>query len=120
MLTFSEAVLKGTGTIEIHSGSATGTLVESYDAATNTANLSVSGNTLTINPTANLANSTHYFVVLGNGSIKDLAGNSYAGASDYDFTTADPYAAGGSSGGGSSTAILAGVGALGLLAIVVL
>ncbi|NTW81978.1 MAG: Ig-like domain-containing protein [Chlorobiaceae bacterium] len=120
VLTFSEAIQKGAGKIEIHSGSASGTLLESYDAASNTANLSVSGNTLTINPTANLANSTHYFVVLGNASIKDLAGNSYAGASDYDFTTADPYAASGSSGGGSSVAILAGVGALGLLAFVVL
>ncbi len=87
VLTFSEAIQKGTGTIEIHSGSATGTLVESYDAATNTANLSVSGNTLTINPTANLANGTQYFVVLNNGSVKDLAGNSYAGTTTYDFTT---------------------------------
>ncbi|MFZ4802729.1 MAG: hypothetical protein ACOYLR_12400, partial [Chlorobium sp.] len=30
---------------------------------------------------------THYFVTLSNGSIKDLASNSYAGTDTYDFTT---------------------------------
>ncbi|MEI7537132.1 MAG: Ig-like domain-containing protein, partial [Comamonadaceae bacterium] len=71
-LTFSEAIQRGTGVIEIHSGSATGSLVASYDAATS-ANLAIRGTTLTINPTADLASGTHYFVTLSNGSIKDLA-----------------------------------------------
>ena len=88
VLTFSEAIQKGIGTIIIHSGSATGTVLESYDAATSN-NLSVSGSTLTINPTADLANGTHYFVTFENGSIDDLAGNHYAGTAAYDFTTAD-------------------------------
>ena len=61
--------------------------MESYDASAST-NISVSGSMLTINPTANLANGTHYFVSLAAGSIKDLAGNSYAGTTTYDFTTA--------------------------------
>jgi len=87
VLTFSEAIQKGSGLIEIHSGSAAGTLVASYDAATST-NLTVSGNILDINPTADLANGTHYFVTLAAGSVKDLAGNSYAGTTAYDFSTA--------------------------------
>ena len=87
VINFSEAVQKGAGTIQIHTGSAAGTVVASYDAATS-ANLAVSGTTLTINPTADLANGTHYFVTLDAGSIKDAAGNSYAGTSSYDFTTA--------------------------------
>ena len=86
VLTFSEAIQKGSGSIVIHSGSATGTAVATYDAATS-GNLSVSGNTLTINPTADLAAGTQYFVTLDAGSIKDLAGNSYAGTTTYDFTT---------------------------------
>ena len=89
VLTFSEAIAKGKGTIAIHSGSATGPVVETYDTATNTSNLTVSGSTLTINPSANLSDSTHYFVTIDSGSINDLAGNHYAGTSTYDFTTAD-------------------------------
>ena len=60
-VTFSESIQKGTGIIAIHSGSATGTVVESYNAALST-NLSISGNTLTINPTSNLASNTQYYV----------------------------------------------------------
>ena len=89
VLTFSEAIQKGTGTIVIHSVSATGPVVQSYDVATSS-NLTISGNTLTINPSSDLANSTHYFVTLNSGSIKDIAGNSYAGTSSYDFTTVVP------------------------------
>jgi hypothetical protein len=85
-LTFSEAVLKGTGTIEIRSGSATGPVVESFNAATSSL-LTVSGSTLTIDPTNNLAAGTQYFVVLPSGAIRDIAGNAYAGTSTYDFIT---------------------------------
>ena len=59
----------------------------SYDVATSP-NLTIAGNTLTINPTADLANGTHYFVTLGDGNVKDLAGNNSAGTNTYDFTTA--------------------------------
>jgi Ca2+-binding RTX toxin-like protein/methionine-rich copper-binding protein CopC len=86
ILTFSEAVEKGTGTIEIRSGSATGPVVESFNAATSS-RLIVSGSTLTIDPTNNLAAGTQYFVVLPSGAIRDIAGNAYAGTSTYDFTT---------------------------------
>jgi methionine-rich copper-binding protein CopC len=86
ILTFSEAVEKGTGTIEIRSGSATGPVVESFSAATSSL-LTVSGSTLTIDPTNNLAAGTQYFVVLPSGAIRDIAGNAYAGTSTYDFTT---------------------------------
>lgn len=86
VLTFSEAIAKGTGLIELHSGSAAGPVVESYNAVTST-NLTISGSTLTINPTSNLADGTHYFVTFASGSVKDIAGNSYAGTTTYDFTT---------------------------------
>jgi len=115
VLTFSEPVEKGTGLIEIHSGTETGALVASYDAATST-NLSISGTVLTINPTADLAPGTHYFVTLADGSITDYAGNHFAGTTAYDFTTADPYGANNSSGGVDVGAAIAGVGGLGVLA----
>lgn len=89
VLTFSEEIKPSTGSIVIHSDSANGTVVESYNAATST-NLSISGNTLTINPTSNLGGSTHYYVTLDSGSVNDLSNNHFSG-STIDFTTADPY-----------------------------
>ena len=86
VVTFSEAIQFGTGNIEIHSGSATGTLLASYVAG-NSSNLTISGSTLTINPTSDLVYSTQYFVTFASGAIKDSAGNSYAGITTYDFTT---------------------------------
>jgi methionine-rich copper-binding protein CopC len=86
-LTFSEAILRGTGFITLHSGSAAGSSVESFDAATSNL-LSIIGNTLTINPLDDLGNNTQYFVTFAAGSVKDLAGNIYAETTRYDFTTA--------------------------------
>ena len=86
VVTFSEAIQKGTGTIAIHSGSAAGTVLESYNAATSP-NLAISGNTLTIDPTAIMVSNSHYYVTFDPGTIKDLAGNPYAGTTTYDFTT---------------------------------
>ncbi|MEY4620491.1 MAG: hypothetical protein RIS65_1663, partial [Pseudomonadota bacterium] len=60
---------------------------ESFDAATSN-RISISGSTLTIDPTNNLAGNTRYFVVFSSGNVRDLAGNAYRGTSTYDFTTA--------------------------------
>ena len=86
VLTFNEAIQRGSGAIAIHAGSANGTVVESYDAATSTS-LTIAGSTLTINPAADLAKGTHYFVTFENGNVTDLAGNHYVGTNTYDFTT---------------------------------
>ena len=85
VLTFSEAIAKGTGNIVLKT--VAGVTVATYDAETSS-NLSISGSTLTINPTADLGYSTGYKVEFAEGSIKDLLGNSYAGTTDYNFTTA--------------------------------
>ena len=76
-VTFNEAIQRGSGNIEIRQGSATGALVESFDAASSS-RLSLSGTTLTIDPTNNLANSTQYFVTFAAGSVRDLASTNYA------------------------------------------
>ena len=86
-LRFSEAIQNGIGTIAIHADSATGAIVESF-AVASSHQLIFSGSVLTIDPLADFANNTHYFVTIDAGSVKDLAGNSYAGTSGYDFTTA--------------------------------
>jgi uncharacterized repeat protein (TIGR02059 family) len=106
VLTFTENIVKA-GAIEVHSDSTTGAVVNAI--------ATVSGNTLTINPTENLAYNTHYYVTFANGSINDLAGNSYSGINTCDFTTAaDPYA--GYNDSGNVTVATAGVSGLGLLA----
>ena len=93
-ITFSESIQKGAGNIEIRQGSASGTLIESFNVTTN-ARVSVSGSTLTIDPTSNLSESVQYFVVIPTGSIRDLTGNNYAGINTYDFTAnASPIATG--------------------------
>ncbi len=113
-LMFSEEIQKGNGTIEIHSGSPGGTVVESYNAASSS-NLTISGSTLIINPTEDLKYQTQYYVTFGEDAIYDTAGNHYAGSTSYNFTTgADPYA--GNPGGTSTETMIAGVGTLGLLA----
>ena len=83
-LSFSEPVALGSGTVLLKA--ADGSTVASYDAASS-ANLSVSGNTLTVNPSADLAYSTAYTLSLAPGTVKDLAGNSFAGTTGYTFST---------------------------------
>ena len=85
--TFNETVIQGTGLIELRSGSATGPVVESFDVATDTTHLTISGSTLTINPTANLVNNTSYFVTFASGTLKNLQGYNFVGTTAYDFTT---------------------------------
>lgn len=89
---FSEPVVGGSGNIVLRTGS--GVLVESFAVASST-NLQFGGSTLTINPRADLSPGTAYRLDLPQGSIRDAAGNSFAGASDYNFTTRvfDDYAA---------------------------
>lgn len=86
VLTFSEAIQKGTGTIYLRSGSATGTIVEQFNAATSD-RITISDRTLTLDPTVNLSGNTKYFITFASGTVKDLADNAYTGTSTYDFTT---------------------------------
>jgi len=111
LLTFSEDITQGSGTIAIHTGSVGGAVV--------TATVSAAGKRLTINPDSDLSPDTHYFVTLDDGSVVDLAGNHYTGISSYDFTTgslgADPYAGAGSHDSGAGV-VLGGIAALGVIA----
>jgi methionine-rich copper-binding protein CopC len=85
VVTFSEAVQRGAGTIVLHD--AAGHVVASYDAATSP-DIAISGATLTIDPSADLAPGTAYGVDFAPGTVVDLSGNAYAGTTTYNFTTA--------------------------------
>lgn len=86
VLTFSEAIARGTGNLLLRLDSATGALIETFDATTSNL-ISISGTVLAVDPTQNLLPSTHYYLNLVSGSVQDIAGNSYAGTTAYDFTT---------------------------------
>jgi hypothetical protein len=109
VVTFSESIRRGSGTVEIRSGSATGPLVEAFNVASSS-RIAISGSVLTIDPTNALAQGTTYFVVINPGAIEDLAGNDFAGTSAYDFATAlpenpDEQPVITSSGGGANSAV---------------
>jgi len=83
-LTFSETISRGTGIITIKT--AAGSVIESIVMATS-ANVSLVGTKLTINPTADLAYGTTYVVDVGAKVITDTAGNAYVVSNVYNFTT---------------------------------
>lgn len=90
--TFSESIQKGTGNILIKKISDNST-VETIDVTTALA--TVSGNTLTIDPTASLDGATAYFVEIDATAIKDLADTpnfftGISGNSTWNFTSLTP------------------------------
>jgi predicted extracellular nuclease/2',3'-cyclic-nucleotide 2'-phosphodiesterase (5'-nucleotidase family) len=84
-LRFSEAVKAGTGSITISDGAGDTRTI----AVTDAAQVAVSGDTVTINPSADLKPGTAYDVVVPRGAITDTAGNAFAGLAQdqLDFTT---------------------------------
>lgn len=92
-ITFSEAVLFGTGTIDLYD--ADDDLIESFDVeadlGTGNGKVSVSGAVVTINPTASMEASKGHYVQIDATAIDDHSGNSYAGIADkttWNWTTA--------------------------------
>ena len=86
VITFSEPVRKGSGNIVIRPASGSDITIAVTDNQ-----VSVSGRSVTIDPTANLAANTKYHVRIAAGAIEDLSGNDYAGIADattWNFTTA--------------------------------
>jgi len=81
---FSEPVQAGTGAIE---------LKKSSDGSTIPATITISGSTLTVDPTGDLNYSTSYYVLVPAGAVKDSAGNSFGGiltTTAWAFTTDSP------------------------------
>jgi len=87
VLTFNEAIQKGTGNILVKEA---GIVTQTIDVSS--AAVSVSGNTATIDP-ANFSNSATVNIEIPTGAFKDLANINYAGianATTWNFTTTPP------------------------------
>ena len=119
VVTFSEEITKGTAGATIGASTDAITVQNSATGAFVAASITLVGNNLVINPVDSLSSYTHYTVTIGDGSVVDLAGNSYGGSTTYDFTTgalgSDPYAGGGSSDS-DVPMVLGGITAFGILA----
>ncbi|MDM7942368.1 MAG: peroxidase family protein [Hydrogenophaga sp.] len=83
---FSEAVMAGIGLIELRLGSASGQLVESFEAESS-ARLLISGDTLTVDPSSDLEPGKTYVLVIPAAALMDLSGNDYEGTSSFEFST---------------------------------
>lgn len=95
VLTFSEPVVRGSGSIVLKD--AGGGALASFDVATSS-RITVSGSTVTIDPVSDLPSGTVVRVEIPAGALKDTAGNAYAGLTTHNFTTAAPPALVGGSG----------------------
>jgi Ca2+-binding RTX toxin-like protein len=86
-LVFDEAVQRGSGDINIFN--ANGTLFHRIPV-TDTTQVTVSGASVTINPSVSFAAGADYYVTMGSGVIRDLAGNLFQGieSGELNFTTA--------------------------------
>ncbi len=90
VITFTEAVDVETGNIVIYKAS-DNSIVETIDVTSGLVT-GTGTNTITINPSTTLAESTGYYVQIATTAFDDVAGNSYAGITNttsWNFTTAD-------------------------------
>lgn len=81
-LYFDEIVTAGSGDIVISNGIDTHTI-----AIDDASQVAFESDTVIINPTGELVENTTYNIQIGNGVIKDLAGNPFAGINNAAFTT---------------------------------
>lgn len=88
ILTFSEEVVAGSGFIRLWRSDGD-VLLQSFDVS-QTSEVVIAGAQVTLNPTANLADATSYYVTIDATAFEDLQGNSFAGlagSADWSFTT---------------------------------
>lgn len=84
VLTFSELVMRGTGSIILRD--ATNAILELIDIGNSSA-ITLAGATLTVNPGADLPFGKSVSVEISPGAVADASGNAYAGSSSYNFST---------------------------------
>ncbi|MCK2097741.1 beta strand repeat-containing protein, partial [Thauera aromatica] len=81
VLTFSEAIAAGTGDIVLYDITGAGADTRTIDV-TDSSQLTISGNTLTINPSTDLLTTNQYAVKMASGVIVDGSAQAYAGIAD--------------------------------------
>ena len=87
-LTFTSAPTRGTGTVQLRSGSTSGSVIESFDAASS-GQISISGNNWILDPTSNLGFSTSIHTIIPSTAIVNYVGLNTTGADTHSFTTRD-------------------------------
>jgi hypothetical protein len=85
-LTFNEPPTRGTGTITLRSGSTSGSVIETFDAASS-GQISISGNNWILDPTSSLGFSTSIHTIIPSTAIVGYVGLNTADADSHSFTT---------------------------------
>ena len=88
-LAFNSAPARGTGTIQLRSGSTSGSVIESFDAASS-GRISISGSNYIIDPTSNLGLGESIHTIIPSTAIGGYVGLNTTGADTHSFTTAAP------------------------------
>ena len=81
-LTFSESIQAGTGNVVLKKNGTTERTIAIGDNQ-----IIINGSTLTLDPSTDLTSGATYSLEMASGVVKDMAGNAYAGLSNYSFTT---------------------------------
>lgn len=81
-LTFSESIQAGAGNVVLKKNGATDRTIAIGDNQ-----IIINGSTLTLDPSTDLTSGATYSLEMASGVVKDMAGNAYAGLSNYSFTT---------------------------------
>ncbi len=84
VIRFGETIERASGTARLKNGA--GDIVESFNVATS-ARITVAGNSLILDPSADLASMTSYRIEIDAGSLTDRVGNAMAAITGYNFTT---------------------------------
>ena len=82
-ITFNQKIKAGSGNITLREDSASGTVVENFGIGSS---VTITNNSLTIDPTSDLSESQVYYLELPSGVITNMAGESYVGTA-YTFTS---------------------------------
>jgi hypothetical protein len=85
-LTFNSAPARGTGTIQLRSGSTSGSVIESFDAASS-GRISISGSNYIIDPTSNFGFGESIHTIIPSTAIGGYVGLNTTGADSHSFTT---------------------------------
>jgi len=80
------APVRGTGTITLRSGSTSGSVIETFDAASS-GQISISGNDWILDPTSNLGFATSIHTIIPSTAIVGYVGLNTTGADTHSFTT---------------------------------
>mgnify|MGYP001235301618 FL=1 len=75
-ITFNQKIKAGSGNITLREDSSSGTVVENFGIGSS---VTITGNSLTIDPTSDLSESQVYYLELPSGVITNMAGDNYVG-----------------------------------------